>query len=152
MCFHKAVGAAEVFQRVPRLNERCSQSSPTLILLLPALPLDTGEDLFSSPPIMPCLVFQARKNVCVCVCVCGKSRVRAHKHIDSTVTDTQSFKYTHSPEHKDTHTEKGTKKAHRAETVRLLHQNRETPPPATPAAELNYIQMRKMCVCVCVCV
>ena len=112
MCFHKAVGAAEVFQRVPRLNERCSQSSPTLILLLPALPLDTGEDLFSSPPIMPCLVFQARKSVCVCVCVCGKSRVRAHKHIDSTVTDTQSFKYTHSPEHKDTHTQKREQKKH----------------------------------------
>lgn len=93
--------------KFPRLNERSSEasaesSSSSLILLLPALPLDTGEDLFSSPPIMPCLVFQARKRVCVC----GKS-THTHTHIDNTVRDTQRLKYTHT--HLNTNIEKGTK-------------------------------------------
>ena len=97
-----------------------------------ALGYGRGSLFFSSHHALP-RIPGTQEGVCVCVCVCVASR-HTHTHTDNTVRDTQRFKYTHSPEHKDTHTEKGTKKTHRAETVRLLHQNRETPPPATPAA------------------
>lgn len=98
MCLQNAIRAVEVFQHILGLKEYggepCSKSSP-LILLLPALPLDTGAISFIL--LFHPALYSRHVGECVLVCVCVNQwlvlrNIVSHIHKDDTLCTSHTVK------------------------------------------------------------